>query len=58
MRCKDETPLVRCVASVRLADFARVVEGSYLKSEIIEMFEVLARDEQVVRNVHPSCVRI
>ena len=47
--------MVRCVASQNLPGFAGVVEEQYLHSEILEMFEVLAKDDMVMLLV---CVRL
>lgn len=45
--CRDDTPMVRRAAASKLGDFAKVQEEDYLKNEIMQMFEDLAKDEQV-----------
>ncbi|KAL3068130.1 hypothetical protein niasHS_011037 [Heterodera schachtii] len=44
--CRDDTPMVRRAAASKLGDFAKVQEEDYLKNEITQMFEDLAKDEQ------------
>nr|XP_054760167.1 serine/threonine-protein phosphatase 2A 65 kDa regulatory subunit A alpha isoform-like [Lytechinus pictus] len=44
--CSDDTPMVRRAAASKLGEFAKVVEGEYVKSDLIPMFINLASDEQ------------
>jgi serine/threonine-protein phosphatase 2A regulatory subunit A len=48
--------MVRRAAASKLGDFAKVQEEDYLKNDVVQMFEELAKDEQVSRLLHPSCV--
>lgn len=45
--CADDTPMVRRAAAGKLGEFAKVVEIEYLKSDLIQLFNMLAQDEQV-----------
>lgn len=45
--CHDDTPMVRRAAASKLGEFAKVFEEDYLKTELFQMFEDLAKDEQV-----------
>lgn len=45
--CADDTPMVRRAAAGKLGEFAKVVESDYLKSDLIQLFNMLAQDEQV-----------
>lgn len=45
--CRDDTPMVRRAATAKLGEFAKVLEPDYLKSDLLEVFENLAKDEQV-----------
>lgn len=42
--------MVRRAATSKLGDFAKVFEEDYLKNDMFQMFEELAKDEQVVLN--------
>jgi len=44
--CADDTPMVRRAAAGKLGEFAKVVEAEYLKSDFIQLFTMLASDEQ------------
>ena len=46
--CADDTPMVRRAAAGKLGEFAKVVEAEYLKSDFIQLFTMLASDEQVI----------
>jgi hypothetical protein len=39
--------MVRRAAASRLGDFAKVQEEDYLKNDFVQLFQDLARDEQV-----------
>lgn len=39
--------MVRRAAAAKLGDFAKVFEEDYLKNDLFQMFEELAKDEQV-----------
>lgn len=39
--------MVRRAAAGKLGEFAKVVEIEYLKSDLIQLFNMLAQDEQV-----------
>lgn len=39
--------MVRRAATAKLGEFAKVLEPDYLKSDLLEVFENLAKDEQV-----------
>lgn len=39
--------MVRRAAASKLGDFAKVQEEDYLKNDVVQMFEELAKDEQV-----------
>lgn len=39
--------MVRRAAAGKLGEFAKVVESDYLKSDLIQLFNLLAQDEQV-----------
>lgn len=47
--CADDTPMVRRAAAGKLGEFAKVVESEYLRSDLIQLFNLLAQDEQVRR---------
>lgn len=40
--------MVRRAAASKLGDFAKVFEEDYLKNDLFQMFEELAKDEQVI----------
>lgn len=42
--CQDDMPMVRRAAATNLGKFAATVESSYLKSDIMSMFEDLTQD--------------
>jgi serine/threonine-protein phosphatase 2A regulatory subunit A len=39
--------MVRRAAASKLGDFAKVQEEDFLKNDVVQMFEELAKDEQV-----------
>lgn len=45
--CHDDTPMVRRAAAAKIGDLAKVFEEDYLKNDLFQMFEELAKDEQV-----------
>lgn len=46
--------MVRRAAASKLGDFAKVFEEDYLKNDLFQMFEELAKDEQVKFQNHFS----
>ena len=42
--CQDDMPMVRRAAATNLGKFAATVEPSYLKTDIMSMFEDLTQD--------------
>ncbi|XP_059841239.1 serine/threonine-protein phosphatase 2A 65 kDa regulatory subunit A alpha isoform-like [Hypanus sabinus] len=44
--CSDNTPTVRQAAASKLAEFAKVLELEFLRSDLIPLFTSLASDEQ------------
>uniref|UniRef100_A0A7E4VWT4 Protein phosphatase PP2A regulatory subunit A n=1 Tax=Panagrellus redivivus TaxID=6233 RepID=A0A7E4VWT4_PANRE len=44
--CRDDTPMVRRAAASKLGEFSKVIEKDYLKSELLQMYEDLSRDDQ------------
>lgn len=46
--CRDDTPMVRRAAASKLGEVAKVWEKDYLKSELLQIFEDLSRDDQVI----------
>ncbi|KAH8258950.1 hypothetical protein KR038_011071 [Drosophila bunnanda] len=44
--CQDESPMVRRAAASELSEFAKAVEPEYLRTDIIQSFVLLARDNQ------------
>lgn len=47
--CQDDMPMVRRAAAGNLGKFAATVEASYLKSDIMSMFEDLTQDGKIIR---------
>lgn len=45
--CRDDTPMVRRAAASKLGEFAKVQESDFLKNDVVQIFEDLAKDEQV-----------
>lgn len=46
--CRDDTPMVRRAAASKLGEVAKVWEKDFLKSELLQIFEDLSRDDQVI----------
>lgn len=46
--CEDETPLVRRAAAENLKEFVKVVDLDCLKNNLIPLFALLSKDEQVL----------
>uniref|UniRef100_A0A914MN05 Phosphatase PP2A regulatory subunit A/Splicing factor 3B subunit 1-like HEAT repeat domain-containing protein n=1 Tax=Meloidogyne incognita TaxID=6306 RepID=A0A914MN05_MELIC len=44
--CRDDTPMVRRAAASKLGEFAKVQESDFLKNDVVQIFEDLAKDEQ------------
>lgn len=49
--CQDDMPMVRRAAATNLGKFAATVETSYLKTNIMPMFEDLTQDGMIHCNV-------
>ncbi|GFS00311.1 serine/threonine-protein phosphatase 2A 65 kDa regulatory subunit A alpha isoform, partial [Elysia marginata] len=55
--CADDTPMVRRAAAGKLGEFAKVVESDCLKSDLIQLFNLLAQDEQLQSAVGPEITK-